>query len=56
MAGGVEGADGFGDVGRFGFGKFEERAKLLVDVIIEIKQTISRFPISKVRHFFCKCR
>ena len=53
-SGGVEGADGFGDVTGFLFSKFEERAKLLVDIIIEIKQTISRLPFVKPRHFLCK--
>ena len=53
-SGGVEGADGFGDIGGFRFGEFEERAKLLVDIIIEIKQTISHLPFSKPRHFLCK--
>ena len=54
MAGGVEIADGFGDVGGFGFGEFEESAKLRVDVAGEIKQTISRFPITEIGNFFCK--
>lgn len=55
MAGGVEGAGGFGDICGFRFGKFEERAKLLVDIVIEIKQTISSLPFVKPRHFLCKC-
>ena len=53
-SGGVEGADGFGDVGGFGFGEFEECTKLRVDVAGEIKQTISRLPFFKPRHFLCK--
>ena len=53
-SGGVEGTDGFGDVAGFWFGKLEESAMLLVDIIIEIKQTISRLPFSKPRHFLCK--
>ena len=54
MAGGVEGTDGFGDVAGFWFSKFEESAKLFVDIIIEIKQTICRLPFVKPRHFLCK--
>ena len=54
MAGGVEVTDCFGDVGGFRFSEFEECAKLRVDVAGEIKQTISRFPITEIGNFFCK--
>ena len=53
-SGGVESADGFGDVTGFGFGEFEECTKLRVDGAGEIKQTISRFPINEIGNFLCK--
>ena len=56
MAGGVEITDGVGDVGGFGFGEFAERSELGVDIAVEVKQTISRFPLAEIRNFFCKCR
>ena len=56
MAGRVEGADGVGYVGGFGFGEFAERAELGVDVTVEVKQTISRFPIAEIGNFLGKCR
>lgn len=49
MAGIVEGADGVGDVGRFGLRELDKSAELSVDVAVEIYQAIVLFPYTHLR-------